>query len=63
MLLRSIEIIQKEMEELYENADNLTSNDFLTKSNNLKKEFERSKNQPLNYQSSFDYYFDNMIMF
>ena len=64
---RSIEAIMKDMEDLFENINNLSSYEYLTKSNQLKWEFERHKsrfniNIP-NNNNSFDYYYENMIMF
>ncbi len=71
--MKSIEFIKKEMDLLYENSDNYTSNDYLMMSNKLKKEYETAilnKNKkPLEdfYYTEqlldFDYYYDNMIMF
>jgi hypothetical protein len=64
--MKSIEFIKKEMDLLYENSNNYTSNEYLMMSNKLKKEYETAilninKNKkPL---EDFDYYYDNMIMF
>ncbi len=67
--MKSIEFIKKEMDLLYENSNNYTSNEYLMMSNKLKKEYETAilninKNKkPLEQLSDFDYYYDNMIMF
>ncbi len=71
--MKSIEFIKKEMDLLYENSNNYTSNEYLIMSNKLKKEYEKAilnKNKkPLEdfYYTEqlldFDYYYDNMIMF
>lgn len=71
--MKSIEFIKKEMDILYENSNNYTSNEYLIMSNKLKKEYEKAS---LNINKKcledfyfteqlldFDYYYDNMIMF
>lgn len=68
---RSIEAIMKDMEDLFENINNLSSYEYLTKSNQLKREFERHKSRfnvnvnisNISNNNSFDYYYENMIMF
>lgn len=65
--MKSIEFIKKEMDLLYENSNNYTSNEYLMMSNKLKKEYETAvlnKNKkPIEQLLDFDYYYDNMIMF
>ncbi len=71
--MKSIEFIKKEMDLLYENSNNYTSNEYLIMSNELKKEYEKAilnKNKkPIEdfyfteQLLDFDYYYDNMIMF
>jgi hypothetical protein len=65
--MKSIEFIKKEMDLLYENSNNYTSNEYLMMSNKLKKEYETAvlnKNKkPLEQLLDFNYYYDNMIMF
>lgn len=61
--MKSIEFIKKEMELLYENSNNYTSNEYLMKSNELKKEYERAILNKKSIIKDFDYYYDNMIMF
>ena len=71
--MKSIEFIKKEMDLLYENSNNYTSNEYLMMSNKLKKEYETAslnKNkktlEDFYYTEqllNFDYYYDNMIMF
>ncbi len=71
--MKSIEFIKKEMDLLYENSNNYTSNEYLIMSNKLKKEYEKAilnKNKkPIEdfyfteQLLDFDYYYDNMIMF
>jgi hypothetical protein len=65
--MKSIEFIKKEMDLLYENSNNYTSNEYLMMSNKLKKEYETAvlnKNKkPIEQLIDFDYYYDNMIMF
>lgn len=39
--MKSIDFIKKEMELLFENIDNYTSYEYLIKSNELKKEYEK----------------------
>lgn len=68
---RSIEAIMKDMEDLFENINNLSSYEYLMKSNQLKKEFERNKSRfnininisTIPNNNSYDYYYENMIMF
>lgn len=72
-MMKSIEFIKKEMDILYENSNNYTSNEYLIMSNKLKKEYEKAilnKNKkPIEdfyfteQLLDFDYYYDNMIMF
>ena len=74
-MMKSIEFIKKEMDILYENSNNYTSNEYLIMSNKLKKEYETaSLNKNKNKKPiedfyfteqllDFDYYYDNMIMF
>jgi hypothetical protein len=71
--MKSIEFIKKEMDILYENSNNYTSNEYLIMSNKLKKEYEKAilnKNKkPIEdfyfteQLLDFDYYYENMIMF
>lgn len=71
--MKSIQFIKKEMDLLYENSNNYTSNEYLIMSNKLKKEYEKAilnKNKkPIEdfyfteQLLDFDYYYDNMIMF
>ena len=68
---RSIEAIMKDMEDLFENINNLSSYEYLTKSNQLKKEFERHKSRfninvnisNISNNNSFEQYYEDMIMF
>jgi hypothetical protein len=66
---RSIEAIMKDMEDLFENINNLSSYEYLIKANQLKKEFERNKSRfnvnisSISNNNSFEYYYENMIMF
>lgn len=63
--MKSIEFIKKEMDLLYENSNNYTSNEYLIMSNKLKKEYETSisNKKPLEYfyyteqLLDFDYYY------
>ncbi len=59
---RSIEAIVKDMEDLFENINNLNSYEYLMKSNELKQEFERHKLKLIN-NNQINYYYENMIMF
>ena len=68
---RSIEAIMKDMEDLFENINNLSSYEYLTKSNQLKREFERHKSRfnvnvnisNISNNNSFEQYYEDMIMF
>ena len=68
---RSIEAIMKDMEDLFENINNLSSYEYLTKSNQLKREFERHKSRlninvnisNISNNNSFEQYYEDMTMF
>ena len=68
---RSIEAIMKDMEDLFENINKLSSYEYLTKSNQLKREFERHKSRlninvnisNISNNNSFEQYYEDMIMF
>ena len=69
--MKSIEFIKKEMDLLYENSNNYTSNEYLIISNKLKKEYEiailNKNKKPLEdfyyTEQLLDFDYENMIMF